>query len=169
MGPEAATLLVLGLLSVFIIIGIPLAIATLTTAIIVGMAQFGFNSVLLIANRIYDASTNYVLIAVPLFILMGVLMEKGGIAARLFTVLHIWSARLPGGMAVGAVFAGAVMAAMVGIVGAEIITLGLVALPAMLARGYDKQLTLGVICASGSLGAMIPPSLVLVFFGLIAG
>jgi tripartite ATP-independent transporter DctM subunit len=169
MGPETATLLVLGLLAVFIIIGIPLAAATLTTAIIVGYAQFGFKSVLLISNRLYDASTNYVLIAVPLFILMGVLMEKGGVAARLFRVLHIWSARLPGGMAVGCVFAGAVMAAMVGIVGAEIITLGLVALPAMLARGYDKQLTLGVICASGSLGAMIPPSLVLVFYGLIAG
>lgn len=169
MGPETATLLVLGLLAGFIAIGIPLAVATMATAIVVGMAQFGPNSVLLIANRIYDASTNYVLIAVPLFILMGVLMEKGGIAARLFTVLHIWSARLPGGMAVGAVFAGAVMAAMVGIVGAEIITLGLVALPAMLARGYDKRLTLGVICASGSLGAMIPPSLVLVFYGLIAG
>ncbi|CAN0589589.1 unnamed protein product, partial [Ectocarpus sp. 12 AP-2014] len=166
MGPESATILVLGFLFFFIAIGIPLAIATLSTAIILGMSMFGFNSVLLIANRLYDASTNYVLIAVPLFILMGVLMERGGIAARLFTVLHIWSARLPGGMGVGCVFAGAIMAAMVGIVGAEIITLGLVAMPAMLARGYDKRLTLGVICASGSLGAMIPPSLVLVFFGL---
>jgi tripartite ATP-independent transporter DctM subunit len=169
MAAEVATYLVLGLLFFFIAIGTPLAIATMATAIIVGWSLFGFNSILLIANRIYDASTNYVLIAVPLFILMGVLMERGGIARRLFTVLHIWSARLPGGMAVGCVFAGAIMAAMVGIVGAEIITLGLVALPAMLARGYDKQLTLGVICASGSLGAMIPPSLVLVFYGLIAG
>ena len=169
MGPEYATLLVLGFLFAFIAMGIPLAIATLTTAIVLGMAQFGFNSVLLIANRLYDATTNYVLIAVPLFILMGILMEKGGIAKQLFTIMHIWSARLPGGMGVGCVFAGAVMAAMVGIVGAEIITLGLVALPAMLERGYDKRLTLGVICASGSLGAMIPPSLVLVFFGLIAG
>ncbi|WP_108661390.1 TRAP transporter large permease [Acuticoccus kandeliae] len=169
MGPEGATLLVISLLAIFIAIGIPLAFATFATAIISGMTLFGFKSVLLIANRIYDASTGYILIAVPLFIMMGVLMEKGGIAAQLFRVLHIWSARLPGGMAVGCVFAGAVMAAMVGIVGAEIITLGLVALPALLARGYDKKLTLGVICASGSLGAMIPPSLVLVFYGLIAG
>ena len=127
MAAEVATYLVLGLLFFFIAIGIPLAIATMATAIIVGWSLFGFNSILLIANRIYDASTNYVLIAVPLFILMGVLMERGGIARRLFTVLHIWSARLPGGMAVGCVFAGAIMAAMVGIVGAEIITLGLVA------------------------------------------
>jgi tripartite ATP-independent transporter DctM subunit len=169
MGPEYATYLVLGCLFLFIALGIPLSISTLATAIILGMSQFGFNSILLIANRLYDASTNYVLIAVPLFILMGVLMEKGGIAERLFTVLHIWSARLPGGMGVGCVVAGAIMAAMVGIVGAEIITLGLVALPAMIARGYDKRLTLGIICASGSLGAMIPPSLVLVFYGLIAG
>lgn len=169
MGPEWATVLVLGLLFFFIAIGLPLAFSTLATAIVAGMSLFGFNSILLIANRIYDASTNYILMAVPLFIIMGVLMERGGITERLFRVLHIWSARLPGGMAVGCVFAGAIMAAMVGIVGAEIITLGLVALPAMLARGYDKQLTLGVICASGSLGAMIPPSLVLVFYGLIAG
>jgi len=169
MGAENATYLVLGLLFFLIVLGIPLAIATLTTAIVLGMSQFGFNSILLIANRLYEASTNYILIAVPLFILMGILMEKGGVAERLFTVLHIWSARLPGGMGVGCVVAGAIMAAMVGIVGAEIITLGLVALPAMLARGYDKRLTLGVICASGSLGAMIPPSLVLVFYGLIAG
>jgi tripartite ATP-independent transporter DctM subunit len=169
MGPEFTTFFVLGLMFLFIAIGTPLAFATLATAVITGMTLFGFNSLLLIASRIYDASTNYILIAVPLFILMGVLMERGGVAERLFTVLHIWSSRLPGGMAVGCVFAGAVMAAMVGIVGAEIITLGLVALPVMLARGYDKQLTLGVICASGSLGAMIPPSLVLVFYGLIAG
>ena len=140
MAAEVATYLVLGLLFFFIAIGTPLAIATMATAIIVGWSLFGFNSILLIANRIYAASTNYVLIAVPLFILMGVLMERGGIARRLFTVLHIWSARLPGGMAVGCVFAGAIMAAMVGIVGAEIITLGLVALPAMLARGYRGEL-----------------------------
>ncbi|MCO5066263.1 MAG: TRAP transporter large permease subunit [Rhizobiaceae bacterium] len=169
MSPETVTLFTLGLLFFFIFVGIPLAFSTLATAIIVGLSMFGFNSVLLIASRIYDASTNYILLAVPLFIVMGVLMERGGIAAKLFTVLHIWSARLPGGMAVGCVFAGAIMAAMVGVVGAEIITLGLVALPSMLARGYDKQLTLGVVCASGSLGAMIPPSLVLVFYGLMAG
>ena len=169
MSPETVTLFTLGLLFFFIVIGIPLAFATLATAIIVGLSMFGWNSILLLSSRIYDASNNYVLLAVPLFIVMGVLMEKGGIAAKLFTVLHIWSARLPGGMAVGCIFAGAIMAAMVGVVGAEIITLGLVALPSMLARGYDKQLTLGVVCASGSLGAMIPPSLVLVFYGLMAG
>jgi tripartite ATP-independent transporter DctM subunit len=169
MGPEFATALVLGLLFLFIGLGIPLGIASFAVAIVVGCTLFGFNSVLLIANRVYDASSNYALVTVPLFIMMGVLMERGGIARRLFQVLHIWSARLPGGMAVGCVFAGAVMAAMVGVVGAEIITLGLVALPVMLARGYNKRLSLGVIVASGSLGAMIPPSLVLVFYGLMAG
>ncbi len=169
MSPETVTVFTLGLLFLFILLGIPLAFSTLATAAIVGISMFGFNSILLIASRIYDASNNYILLAVPLFIVMGVLMEKGGVASKLFTVLHIWSARLPGGMAVGCIFAGAVMAAMVGVVGAEIITLGLVALPSMLARGYDKQLTLGVVCASGSLGAMIPPSLVLVFYGLMAG
>ncbi|MGG5821273.1 TRAP transporter large permease [Falsiroseomonas sp. HW251] len=169
MTPEYATLLTFSLLLLMIVAGVPLGYSTLATAVVVGTVGFGFNSLLLIAGRIYDTSTNYVLITVPLFIMMGVVMEKGGIAQALFNVLHIWTARIPGGMAVGCVLAGAIMAAMVGVVGADIITLGLVALPTMLRRGYDRRLALGVVCASGTLGTMIPPSLVLVIYGLIAG
>lgn len=169
MTPEFATLLTFSLLLLMIIAGVPLGYSTLATAVIVGTVAFGFNSLLLIAGRIYDTSTNYVLITVPLFIMMGIIMEKGGIAKALFNVLHLWTARIPGGMAVGCILAGSIMAAMVGVVGADIITLGLVALPTMLRRGYDKRLALGVVCASGTLGAMIPPSLVLVIYGLIAG
>ena len=169
MSPGAVTVFTFGMLLSLIGLGIPLGFSTLATAIVVGTTVYGFDSLLIIVGRIYDASTNYVLITVPLFIMMGVLMERGGIANRLCGVLHLWSSRLPGGMALGCVFAGAIMAAMVGIVGAEVITLGLVALPAMMKRGYDQRITLGVICASGSLGALIPPSLVLVFYGLIAG
>jgi tripartite ATP-independent transporter DctM subunit len=169
MTPEYATLLTFSLLLLMIIGGVPLGYSTLATAVIVGITAFGFNSLLLIAGRIYDTSTNYVLITVPLFIMMGIIMEKSGIAQSLFNVLHIWTARLPGGMAVGCILAGSIMAAMVGVVGADIITLGLVALPTMLSRGYDKHLALGVVCAAGTLGAMIPPSLVLVIYGLIAG
>ena len=169
MTPEYATLLTFSLLLLMIIAGVPLGYSTLATAVIVGTVAFGFNSLLLIAGRIYDTSTNYVLITVPLFIMMGIIMERGGIAQALFNVLHVWTARIPGGMAVGCILAGSIMAAMVGVVGADIITLGLVALPTMLSRGYDKSLALGVVCASGTLGAMIPPSLVLVIYGLIAG
>jgi tripartite ATP-independent transporter DctM subunit len=168
MSPELVTLVTFGLLFGLVTIGVPLAFATLGTALVIGFSLFGPQSTIIIASRIYDNATNYVLITVPLFIMMGILLERSGIAAKLFSVLHLWTARLPGGMAVGVVLAGSLMAAMVGVVGAEIITLGLVALPTMLQRGYDKQIALGTIVAAGSLGAMIPPSLVLVFYGLIA-
>jgi tripartite ATP-independent transporter DctM subunit len=134
----------------------------------VAVTTSGTGALLLLVNRIYDTSMLYVLITVPLFILMGFVMEKADIARSLFQVIHVWTARLPGGLAVGSVLAGAVMAAMIGIVGAEIITLGLIALPTMLKRGYDRKLSLGTICASGTLGTMIPPSLTLIIYGLLA-
>lgn len=168
MSPEVVTIITFGLLFGLVATGIPLAFATLATALVVGFTMFGPQSTIIIASRIYDNANNYVLITVPLFIIMGILLERGGIAAKIFSVLHLWTARLPGGMAIGVVLAGSLMAAMVGVVGAEIITLGLVALPTMLKRGYNKKIALGTIIAAGSLGAMIPPSLVLVFYALIA-
>lgn len=168
MSPELVTIITFGLLFGLVAVGIPLAFATLATALVVGFTMFGPQSTIIIASRIYDNANNYVLITVPLFIIMGILLERGGIAAKIFSVLHLWTARLPGGMAIGVVLAGSLMAAMVGVVGAEIITLGLVALPTMLKRGYNKKIALGTIIAAGSLGAMIPPSLVLVFYALIA-
>ncbi len=168
MTPELVTIVAFGLLFGLVAIGVPLAFATLATAIALGLSMFGPRSMFIIAARIFDNSINYTLITVPLFIIMGILLERSGVASKLFGVVHLWTVRLPGGMAIGVVLAGSLMAAMVGVVGAEIITLGLVALPTMLRRGYDKQIALGTVCAAGSLGAMIPPSLVLVFYGLIA-
>jgi len=168
LSPDIVTIVSFSLLFGLIAAGVPLAFATLSTAIVLGFTLFGPQSIVIIASRIYDNATNYTLVTVPLFIGMGILLERSGIAARLFHVLHLWTARLPGGMAVSVVLAGSIMAAMVGVVGAEIITLGLIALPAMLKKGYDKQLAAGTVVAAGSLGAMIPPSLVLVFYGLIA-
>lgn len=167
-GPEMATLFAFGLLFGLTIAGVPLAFATFGTAIAVGFTMFGPQSTIIIVSRIFDNATNYTLITVPLFIIMGVILERSGVAKSLFGVMHLWTARLPGGMAVSVVLAGSLMAAMVGVVGAEIITLGLVALPTMLRRGYDKRLSAGVVVAAGSLGAMIPPSLVLIFYALIA-
>lgn len=149
-------------------IGVPLAFATGSTAVILALSLFGADSLVLIVNRIQDMMGNYVLISVPLFIMMGALLERGGVTEQLFRIVQLWIGRLPGGLAVGVIMAGTVLAAMVGIAGAEIVTLGLVALPAMLRRGYDKFLSLGVICASGSLGAMIPPSVVLIVYGVVA-
>ncbi len=112
---------------------------------------------------------NYVLVSVPLFILMACILERAGIAESIFRAVHVWSGRLPGGLAVAVIISCALMAAMVGVIGAEIVTMGVVALPAMLARGYDKSLALGCICAGGGLATLIPPSVVLIMYGLTAG
>lgn len=162
------SLLLVALLVGQMVIGVPLAFATGSTAVVLALTLFGVDSLLLVVNRIQDMMGNYSLISVPLFILMGSLLERGGVTEQLFRVVQLWFGRLPGGLAVGVIIAGTVLAAMVGIAGAEIVTLGLVALPALLRRGYDKGLSLGVICASGSLGAMIPPSVVLIIYGLVA-
>lgn len=162
------SLVLIALLLSQMAIGVPLAFATGSTAVILALTLFGADSLLLVVNRMQDMMGNHTLVAVPLFVMMGVLLERGGVTEQLFRVLQLWVGRLPGGLAVGVVIAGAILAAMVGIAGAEIVTLGLVALPALLRRGYDKSLSLGVICASGSLGSMIPPSIVLIVYGLVA-
>ena len=168
MSVEYLTLLLLVSLAGILLLGVPFAFATGILAVVMAVTLFGSDSLLIIVSRINDMMGNQVLLAVPLFVLMGAFLERGGIADRLFHVVHVWSGNLRGGLAIGVVVTGAVLAAMVGVVGAEVVTLGLVALPAMLRRGYDKHLSLGVICASGSLGTMLPPSIVLIIYGLVA-
>jgi tripartite ATP-independent transporter DctM subunit len=168
MSIDHLTLLILGLLAVQLLLGVPFAVATGMTAAIAAIASFGPASLLLIASRIFDISDNYPLLAVPMFILMGCILEKSGVAERLFESMHHLTEKLPGGLAIGTILAATLMSAMVGVVGAEVVMLGLVALPAMLKRGYDKRLTTGIIVAGGSLGTMMPPSLVLVIYGLVA-
>ena len=162
------TLAMFGGLGVLLVVGVPFAFASGGVAVVTAVLLFGPDSLLLIVSRIYDMMGNHVLLSVPLFVLMGCFLERAGLAERLFSVFYAWSGRVRGGLAIGVVLTGAVLAAMVGVVGAEVVTLGLVALPSMLKHGYDRRLSLGVICAAGSLGAMIPPSVVLIFYGLIA-
>jgi len=150
-------------------LGVPLAFATGAIAVTLALSLFGPNSLGIIANQIYEFVTTYALVAVPLFMLTGVLLERAGVAEAVFRALHVWSGKLRGGMEVGTIGAAAVLAAMVGVIGAEIIMLGIVALPAMLRRGYSRYLALGTICAGGSLGALMPPSVVLIFYGVLAG
>jgi tripartite ATP-independent transporter DctM subunit len=165
---EQITLLMLSLLLLQLVAGIPFAVATGLTATVIAVINFGPQSLLIIASRIFDISDNYPLLAVPMFIMRGNVLERSGVAEKLFTAMHVFTRGLPGGLAVSTILAATVMAAMVGVVGAEVVMLGLVALPAMLKRGYHKKIALGVIVAGGSLGTMMPPSLVLVIYGLIA-
>lgn len=129
--------------------------------------RFGAGPMNILAQRIYSIMVNYVLISVPLFIFMATLLERSGIARDMYSAFSAWMNRLRGGIAVVTAFMGIIMAAMSGIIGGEIVLLGLIALPQMLRLGYDQNLAIGTICASGSLGTMIPPSIVLIFYGLI--
>ncbi|MDJ0612803.1 MAG: TRAP transporter large permease subunit [Rhizobiaceae bacterium] len=129
--------------------------------------RFGSGPMNVLAQRLYGITTNYVLISVPLFIFMAVLLERSGIAKDMYTSLSQWMNRTRGGIAVVTALMAIVMAAMSGIIGGEVVLLGLIALPQMLRLGYNQNLAIGTICASGSLGTMIPPSIVLIFYGLI--
>ena len=137
-------------------------------AIIVGFVGIwvgAFDQALFAAlpNRFWGVLTNPVLVAVPLFVFMGVVLERSGIAESLLTTMGQVFGRLRGGLALSVVLVGALLAAATGVVGATVVTMGLLSLPAMMRAGYDPKLACGTICAAGTLGQIIPPSTVLIF------
>jgi TRAP-type mannitol/chloroaromatic compound transport system permease large subunit len=127
----------------------------------------GTGPLYLLTQKIFDLMTEYVLISVPLFIFMAALLERSGIAKQMYDSLDFWLSRARGGVAIVTSIMAVLMAAMSGIIGGEVVLLGLIALPQMLRLGYNQNLAIGTICASGSLGTMIPPSIVLIIYGLI--
>ena len=157
-------------LMLFIFLGFPVAFSLLSVAFIFGAMRFDFNIgvVNVFAQTVDEIASAYVLGAVPLFIFMGSLLERSGIAERLFEAIHMWTRRLPGGLAVGTVVLCVIFAAASGVVGATESVVGLLALPVMLRYAYDKGLISGTICAGGSLGTIIPPSVVVVILGPVA-
>ncbi len=129
--------------------------------------KFGTGPLNILAQKIYGLLTDYVLISIPLFIFMAALLERSGIAKDMYSSLNVWLSRVRGGIAIVTSVMAVIMAAMSGIIGGEVVLLGLIALPQMLRLGYNQNLAIGTICASGSLGTMIPPSIVLIIYGLI--
>lgn len=168
MGIELLSLLMLGSLIVLLLMGMHMAFALGLVAVTFALALFGFDSLQLIYSRIYGYVNTYVLIAVPMFLLMATIMDRSGVAEDLYDAISVWAGGLRGGVAHMTLLVAVLMAATTGIIGGEIILLGLVALPQMLRLGYDKNIAIGTICAGGSLGSMIPPSIVLIFYGLTA-
>jgi tripartite ATP-independent transporter DctM subunit len=168
MSIELITLLMVGSLLLLLIIGMPMAFALGFVAVAFAWAFFGWNALQLITSRIYGFVSVYVLLSVPMFLLMAAIMDRSGVARDLYDAMSVWAGGLPGGVGLMTLIAAVFMAATTGIIGGEIILLGLVALPQMLRLGYDKNLAIGIICAGGSLGTMIPPSIVLIFYGLTA-
>lgn len=178
--------LMLGLI-VLLAIGMPLGFASAILAVLVLVMKFepgllanpmafgdgiltgrpGSGPLNILAQKIYGLLTDYVLISIPLFIFMAALLERSGIAKDMYSSLNVWLNRTRGGIAIVTSIMAVVMAAMSGIIGGEVVLLGLIALPQMLRLGYNQNLAIGTICASGCLGTMIPPSIVLIIYGLI--
>jgi tripartite ATP-independent transporter DctM subunit len=167
MGIETISILLLAGFLLFLAAGVPMAFACGMLGVSLAYLKFGVPGLGLLMQRIYALCTEYVLISVPMFILMASLMERSGIAKDMYDALDAWLRRVRGGVGVVTMIMAIIMAAMSGIIGGEIVLLGLVALPQMLRLGYDKRLAMGSVCAGGSLGTMIPPSIVLIVYGLV--
>ncbi len=168
-GEILAALMFVGVIGV-LMLGFPVAFSLAGTAIIFGLVGWwlgvydpsNYGS---LAGRYIGLMTNEVLVAVPLFVFMGVMLERSGIAEQLLLTMGKLFGNLRGGLALSVIVVGALLAASTGVVGATVVTMGLISLPAMLRAGYDPKLATGVICASGTLGQIIPPSTVLIFMG----
>jgi len=186
---DIATISLVTLLALVVLlaIGMPLGFASAVVALLVMILKFepalltapwtfgdglltgrpGTGPLFLLAQKIFDLLTTYALIAVPLFIFMASLLERSGMAQTMYESLDFWLSGVRGGIAIVTSLMAVLLAAMSGIIGGEVVLLGLIALPQMLRLGYNRNLAVGTICASGSLGTMIPPSIVLIIYGLI--
>ena len=162
------SLLIVVVMIALMLTGMPLAWVTMLLAVGCTLLWLGPAGLPLVASRVYGFVSEYIFVAVPLFVLMACILEGSGVARDLYRAMHVFAGTLPGGLAVQTVLVAMIMAAMTGIIGGEIVLLGLIALPQMLNRGYDTKLAIGTICAGGSLGTMIPPSVVLILYGLTA-
>ncbi len=176
---EWTALVLFGLVVVALMAGYPVAltlagVSLMFASLMAVLAEFGIGGFDMgyleaIPNRLFGTMVNETLIAVPLFVFMGLVLEKARIAEDLLETLGMLFGRLRGGLALAVVVVGTLLAASTGIVGATVVTMGLLALPTMLRRGYDPKVATGVVCASGTLGQIIPPSIILVLLGDVLG
>ena len=161
---ETQTLAILMLVAFFalLMIGVPVAITLATVGFVFGWLGFGDSLFNLLPARVFGVVAGYQWMSIPLFVFMGVMLEKSRLADDLLDVMGHLAGGVRGGMGVGIILFGVLMGATTGIVGATVITLGLLTLPTLIRRGYDKGIACGAICASGTLGQIIPPSLILI-------
>ncbi len=157
--------MMVGTLFVALMAGYPVAFTLGGVALLFGWIGFGFDFFFLLPLRIWGIMTNFTLLAVPLFVFMGVLLERSGLAEDLLETMGLLFGKVRGGLAISVVVVGALLAASTGIVGATVVTMGYLALPTMLKRNYQPELATGVITSAGTLGQIIPPSIILVILG----
>ncbi len=165
LSPEFLTILMFVGLVAGLSMGHPLAFVLGGLAVIFGLIGWGPDCFGLFMNRIYGVMDNYVLMAVPLFIFMAQILEQSGVAGKLFEAMGYTLGRMRGGLAVAVVVVSTLFGACTGIIGASVVTMGMLGLPMMLGFGYDKRLSCGCICAGGTLGILIPPSIMLIVMG----
>ncbi len=169
MGSELLVALMLLALVAGILSGAHLAAVLGTVGVVFGVIGWGWHILPIFATRVYDVMTNYLLVAVPLFVFMGFIISRSGLAEDLFAGTEMISRRLKGGMVVATILFGAIFAMCTGIVAASVITAGVLCLPSMLSRNYPKGVALGAVGAGGTLGILIPPSVMLIFYASETG
>ena len=172
MSLEMMTLAMFGVLILVICTGLPLAYCLAGVAVLFGLIDNGWNVPGLFdmfANNAWGLMNNYVLVAIPLFILMAQLLDRSKVAEQLFEALYIVLGGIKGGLGLAVVVVCTVFAATTGIIGASVVAMGLLATPALLKKGYQKELTAGIICSAGTLGILIPPSIMMVIYGGLTG
>jgi tripartite ATP-independent transporter DctM subunit len=168
MSVEILTFLFFGSLLVFLLLGVPLTFVLGGVSIVFLYSSMGPVSFYIVASKFWDSMTNFTLVAIPMYVFMAMILEKSGVAHALYRMMHLWFGGLRGGLAIGTVAICAIFAAMSGISGAAVVTMGTIALPRMLERGYDTKLSLGAINVGGGWGILIPPSIPMVIYALIS-
>lgn len=167
MSIELITFFMFGGLILCLLIGLPLAWSLGGVAVVVGFIKWGPGGLMMIVYNTFGSMWSIVLVAIPLFMSMGILLERSGIAEALFETIHRWSGPIRGGIAMGVVVICVLFAAMTGVSAAATLTMGVIALPAMLKRGYDKNIALGCIVGPGTLGILIPPSIISILLAIV--
>ncbi len=162
------SLLIVFAVAGLLMLGIPLAFVSGSIAVVLAVTQFGTGALFIVASRTAEFLGSFALVAVPMFVLMASIMERSGVARDLYRAFHVWAGDLKGGLGVITMVVAVILGATTGIIGGEIVLLGLIALPQMLRLGYDRKLAIGTVTAGGSLGTMIPPSIILIFYGISA-
>ena len=168
MSSTAVLVLMFGSLTLFMLTGLPIAFVLGGLSLLFTVTMWNESAVVVLVLQIFDTMKSEALLAIPLYILMACILQRSGVIEALYRAMELWFGRLRGGLAVGTVVICVIMAAMTGVVGAAVTAMGILALPEMLRRGYDRRLALGTICTSGTLGILIPPSVLTIVYAVTA-
>lgn len=168
MTSELVLLTMFGALVALLLTGLPLAFTLGSLALAFTVWLWGQAALVVTVLNTFDTMRSETLLAIPLYVMMASVLQRAGVIEALYRAMELWTRRLPAGLAVGTIGICTIMAAMTGVVGAAVAAMGLLALPAMLARGYDARLSIGAICAGGTLGILIPPSVITIVYAVVA-